>query len=342
MSAVYSTGPLAPAQRFGYWHDVVCRQFVQADSGSDARDDFAALLSVRALGPLAISEMRAPSHHWHRRESHIRRDDSDDFLLSLMIEGQGRLSQGGRQVVQRAGDLVLYDTARPFDFELAPRSNILVKIPREALVSRLLTPRALDALTAVRLGAGTPAGPLLARMLVDSVEAELAGGTADLRDRPTQPSGGRADLPARWAAALLDMLSLCLEMQGLAEPSAHATETPGRTPATRDALRARISRWLSSRLDDPTLSIESIARAHGISPRTLLRTFAQNGTTPMRWLWRQRLEASRRALVDRRVNSVTDAALQSGFSDMAHFSRSFRQAFGVSPHALLRGQGDER
>ena len=37
--------------------------------------------------------------------------------------------------------------------------------------------------------------------------------------------------------------------------------------------------------------------------------------------------------------SITDIALEAGFSDCAHLSRQFRAAFGVSPSAL-RNQSD--
>ncbi len=54
----------------------------------------------------------------------------------------------------------------------------------------------------------------------------------------------------------------------------------------------------------------------------------------MRWLWQQRLEASRRALIEGRARNVTEAAYGAGFADLSHFSRCFKQAFGMLPSAL--------
>jgi hypothetical protein len=37
----------------------------------------------------------------------------------------------------------------------------------------------------------------------------------------------------------------------------------------------------------------------------------------MRWLWKQRLEASRSALIEGRARNVTTAAYSSGFTDLS-------------------------
>ncbi|MNN89811.1 Transcriptional activator NphR [compost metagenome] len=89
-------------------------------------------------------------------------------------------------------------------------------------------------------------------------------------------------------------------------------------------------------LDDAEMNIERIARTHNVTSRTINRLFALDGTTAIRWLWQQRLNASHKALCEGRFKQVTDAALNCGFSDFSHFSRSFKKAFGVCPHTLIQ------
>ena len=36
--------------------------------------------------------------------------------------------------------------------------------------------------------------------------------------------------------------------------------------------------------------------------------------------------------------TITEIAMKWGFSDAAHFSRSFKAAFGISPHAFRRAR----
>ena len=89
-------------------------------------------------------------------------------------------------------------------------------------------------------------------------------------------------------------------------------------------------------LDSDDLTPETLAAAGAISIRTLNRLFGELRTTPMRWVWSQRLEASRMSLAQGQVTSVTEAAFAHGFNELAHFSRSFKKAFGVSPQHMLK------
>ena len=67
MQLEYSTHSQEPRHRFDYWHEVVCRHCIPADSHRAQGDGagpggFGATLSVRSLGLLEISAMSAPSH----------------------------------------------------------------------------------------------------------------------------------------------------------------------------------------------------------------------------------------------------------------------------------------
>ncbi|MHA6885854.1 helix-turn-helix transcriptional regulator [Ralstonia pseudosolanacearum] len=84
------------------------------------------------------------------------------------------------------------------------------------------------------------------------------------------------------------------------------------------------------------MDVATIARETNVSVRSLHRLFAADGTTAMRWLWQQRLLASYKALAAGRDQRVSEVALLCGFSNFSHFSRSFRQAFGLQPKDLLR------
>ena len=108
-------------------------------------------------------------------------------------------------------------------------------------------------------------------------------------------------------------------------------------PATQvSAPLERVMRFARTNLDDPELAPDALAAAGAMSVRTLNRLFSTIGTTPMRWVWSERLEASRVSLSQGEVRSVTDAAFAHGFSELGHFSRSFKRTFGVSPQKLLR------
>jgi AraC-like DNA-binding protein len=89
-------------------------------------------------------------------------------------------------------------------------------------------------------------------------------------------------------------------------------------------------------LDKPaeSLTLEQVARAHGIGGRTLERVFRdETGMSFGLWRRKARLLASVRVLVETR--SVTDAALESGYESVSAFIAAFKQAFGCTPGAML-------
>ena len=81
---------------------------------------------------------------------------------------------------------------------------------------------------------------------------------------------------------------------------------------------------------------DALARRCGLSTRTLERLF--RAETGMRFgLWRQkaRLLESVRVLVE--GGSVTDAALESGYSSVSAYIAAFKQTFGCTPGAMPIG-----
>jgi signal transduction histidine kinase/DNA-binding LacI/PurR family transcriptional regulator/DNA-binding response OmpR family regulator len=80
-----------------------------------------------------------------------------------------------------------------------------------------------------------------------------------------------------------------------------------------------------------TISLESIAHCIGVSKEYLARCFRQEtGVTVITYLNRYRV-AQAKPLLRNKETSVTDVALQVGFSSSAYFSRVFHQEIGKSP-----------
>ncbi len=85
-------------------------------------------------------------------------------------------------------------------------------------------------------------------------------------------------------------------------------------------------------------TVEALARRCGLGTRTLERLF--RAETGMRFgLWRQkaRLLESVRVLVER--GSVTEAALESGYTSVSAYIAAFKQTFGRTPGAVLGKEG---
>jgi AraC-like DNA-binding protein/quercetin dioxygenase-like cupin family protein len=104
-------------------------------------------------------------------------------------------------------------------------------------------------------------------------------------------------------------------------------------PLPSDVRALRAADWILKNPADGIIA-NALARRCGLSARTLERLF--HAETGMRFgLWRQkaRLLESVRVLVE--GGSVTDAALESGYSSVSAYIAAFKQTFGCTPGAML-------
>lgn len=303
-----------PGDGFDHWHHVTCRQFSVTQCRSVVDRNFRARISIREFGALGIHRYMSSTPPDDlitvtRRPADIRKDHRDNFQLWLMLTGHTTLAQQDRTSRVEAGDLLLQDQSLPFDLELGHLAHaLMVEIPRPLLSSRIST---TNGLAAVRVPGDSGVGALVASVVH---QLSVLDETTDER------------VEGRLVAATLEILSAALE-----------AETGTGTASTRRRRQLDdVKRYMRGNLHDTELDLATIAKGCNVAPRTLNRLFAQEGTTPMRWLWQQRLAASYRSLSEGRATKVTNAALDFGFKDLSHFSRTFKAAYGRSPRSLVR------
>lgn len=91
-----------------------------------------------------------------------------------------------------------------------------------------------------------------------------------------------------------------------------------------------------------TLTLNDLARAAGVTPAHLIRLFREHlQSTPMRHLWKLRVETGLRLLRDTGLQAGEIAYL-SGFKTIHHFSRLVRQHTGTAPLAYRRKHWNRR
>lgn len=97
---------------------------------------------------------------------------------------------------------------------------------------------------------------------------------------------------------------------------------------------ARAIRYIDAHLAEPALSPTTIAAGLGMSLRYLHLLF-EDGASVGATILGRRLERCHAALRDDADHrSISEIAFAWGFNDAAHFSRTFRARFGVSPREL--------
>ncbi|MDB5827572.1 MAG: AraC family transcriptional regulator [Variovorax sp.] len=115
------------------------------------------------------------------------------------------------------------------------------------------------------------------------------------------------------------------------EPVASTGEAGGLTPRTLERAKNHLEQSLSQPLDLRELA--SLAR---LSVSHFSRAFKRSvGMPPHRYLLTRRLAVAAQTIMhsDR---TLTEIALDLGFSDQSHFTRMFNRAYGETPGALRR------
>jgi len=97
----------------------------------------------------------------------------------------------------------------------------------------------------------------------------------------------------------------------------------------------RIDAFVRQHLRDPDLSIDRIAADLRCTKRYLHKIFRGRGETLSQYIRGLRLERCAADLSNPELagHSITELSYRWGFSDSAHFSRTFKTRFGVPPRS---------
>ena len=94
----------------------------------------------------------------------------------------------------------------------------------------------------------------------------------------------------------------------------------------------KVRRFMETRLADP-LALDDLARASGVSVGHLIKLTNEHwAMTPMERLWQERVESGARLLRETGLG-IGEIAYRTGFCNPFHFSRRFRQRYGLHPRA---------
>ena len=113
-------------------------------------------------------------------------------------------------------------------------------------------------------------------------------------------------------------------------PGRRSAERCGSTSALSSSMARRITEYIGARIGSD-VRLTELADVAGLSPNHFLQIFKNTfGTTPHRYLLQQRIHAAQK-LLSRRGCSISHIALDLGFSDQSHFTRTFRRLTGTTP-----------
>lgn len=235
---------------------------------------------------------------------------ADRYLAIVYFISGGEVGLGGdgasvrEQIRLEAGDVVAWHSDQGLGFEVPEQVHKLTFLIPEARL-RGLFPSGMAA-AGLHLKGQSGLGPFLSGYLANF---------ADKLDAT----------PPRWSSAVMDM-TLEILARAMAAARAERSTSPG--AMLMDSILAYIER----NLEDCELCPAMIAGAHRISERYLHMLFANSQLRVSGWIRERRLARCAAALADiHQAVTVTEVAFRWGFKDSSHFSRLFKEHYGVAP-----------
>jgi AraC-like DNA-binding protein len=237
--------------------------------------------------------------------SHLRGSESDVLVVSVKLSGTATLTQAPGRLL-RGGDLFVTDLWRPFEFFDQGGENTAFYIP----LDRLGLPRDYAAQAGQLLHVSPMAAQIQRHFRVLFRDADA------ISQSPAASMIGQATTDLVRAALV-----------------SAVDEEPFRSGDWGENLITVAKSYISQHLADPDLGAEAIARAMFISVRQVYKLWETEPRSLGQWVLERRLDAARRELTSPRRRNLTIAAIAGrwGFVDATHFSRRFRQAYGMSP-----------
>ncbi|TPQ23834.1 helix-turn-helix domain-containing protein [Streptomyces sporangiiformans] len=268
---------------------------------------FRADIDAAALGCGAVARIRGSGHVVSRLPRAITSTDPELLKVTLHGSGNAIASQGRSQSPAGSGDLVVLDMTRPYRLAVSEGCDVIaVGVPRAALGRHC---DAVARLSAQRLPTDSGAQAVLAAFL---------SGLGRHLDELAAPADSHV------ADALVSLLV-----------AAFTERVPEQVDTATD-LVDRIRVYALANIADPSLCVESVAAAHGISARHLHRLFRHTGTTFAAWLRSERLDRIRRDLLDPAHAGRTAAAVAArwGLHDPGHIGRALKARYGQTARDL--------
>ncbi|HEY1448405.1 MAG TPA: helix-turn-helix domain-containing protein [Caulobacteraceae bacterium] len=308
----FSTKAYPPAERASAWRDAMYRLGLPVGDIAESEPPSASVTCLTSPLGMEFALIDAGAQTISGR----RTDLPAAIWLAILLEGHSRIESDGVDQAMAAGDIAFGPSGRAATLVMETQCRLMfVRAPRVALDHRLIAVRGLKV---GRLETDTGMIGVLSGLLTATARS-LPNLTVD-QLRPVE-------------LALTEFLAAALAEKTLGE-----SLSGGGSPHLH-----RISQTIETLLPDPDLSLRRLADVSGVSPRYIQKLFATANDTFGHYLRTRRLERSRMDLSSPLCArlSISEICFRWGFNDSAHFSRAFRNQYGLSPREHRRAAAAE-
>jgi len=303
---IWTTTALPERDQFSYWREVLCEAYVALNPTRTSNGVFTGTVKAHPLSSINVTTISSVQQKIYRGPSEISKMPAEVYFLNLQVKGQCRMSQGGREAIVEPGDFAIVDSTEPYlnDYFSDEWEQHSFRIPQHLLRPRLQAPQRS---CAVRIAGDSGIGKVVVDYLMS-----VARNT-------TQSSTEAAVL----GSSLIDLVALSLGATVNAQDAGKAN--------ARKAMYSSIINHIAMNATDPDLSPAKVATHFHLSTRYLHKILEDGGQSFGRILLDKRLERCALDLQSGNGRSISEIGLRWGFNDLSHFSRTFRQRFGMTP-----------
>ncbi len=255
----------------------------------------------------------------HRRSQDIEDDSAFDFLVVVPLQGSAEIEQEKSSFTVDPDSLAIIPGGLPYRLSFPQTGKrLLLRIPLQVFHERVLGRQIRDFGVHVFSGAG------LVQITVDLLKSlVMQAGNMTETERYTV------------AEVTLELMAAVLRSDTGFGQNEHGS--------AQVARMTRILSYLEENYTRHDLTPASVAAANAVSIRHLHNLFQHSDATVTKWLWERRLKAARDDILNPAMSgkSITEIAYNAGFNDSAHFSRTFKARFDLSPSQLRKKAQEE-
>ena len=313
----YSTTADKRSQKVDAWRDALTQAFGPMEVRRNSSESFGGTVRAFGKGQMQFNETAYHGQTVERTARNVAELGQQYFTLGRPVSGSLCFQQNDQQVMLEPGCLVLTDQTVPYKVTAdTGYHGFSISIP-----CKLLQQREPNIGSFYKLDAGdeSPRGQLLsgyAKYLTDGIAAWDETEIISLREQ------------------MLDLIVLMM----INRKNAYL---PAFEKSIISAHRERAIAYIKHHHCNPNLSPKSIAAGCGISVSYLYRIFQSANMQIEQTVYAHRLETCRHLLLDaaHQNESVQQVGYKSGFNHSTHFSRMFKEKFGMSPADFRATQG---
>ena len=309
----FSTRGIVPDNRIQMWEGHNAKALIPLDIRTlDNRPLHASETNLH-LPTVRMASVFGTSQIVERSETFVSENPTGVVAIFFATEGDAFFYHRGGHILLRPGQAIVYDVDRPFIRGFNHRFRELVlTIPKQRFLD-IVGPQRPELPICFDFGlTGAPDQQALTRLVNIALKQIEAG--------DGQSGSNSSVVKKSWSEIEEEAFSLLHNVLGGA-------------PSSEDGIIAAAKNHIELNIGDRDLGPGKIAAAVGISERQLSRIFAEADTTVGRYVLQQRLGFAKAALSSREqdVVSVGEIGKRFGFASPSHFSRTFRERYGLTP-----------